>query len=81
MLALLRARLAPAVLRDLTLTGAKLGGREALDAGVVDAALPEAELLPRALERADELARKDARTLARTKQRLYGEVSEQLLRG
>jgi enoyl-CoA hydratase/carnithine racemase len=78
MLALLRARLAPQVLRDLALTGAELGGREALDAGVVDAALPEAELLPRALERADELARKDRRTFARMKQRLYGDVAREL---
>jgi len=78
MLALLRARLAPAVLRDLALGGAKLGGREALDAGVVDAALPEVELLPRAMERADELARKDRRTFARMKQDLYGEVAKAL---
>jgi enoyl-CoA hydratase/carnithine racemase len=74
MAALLRARLAPAVLRDLALSGARLGGREAAAAGVVDAALPESELLPRTLERADELARKDRQTLARMKERLYGEV-------
>jgi enoyl-CoA hydratase/carnithine racemase len=44
----------------------------------VDAALPEAELLPRALERADELARKDRQTFARMKQRLYGDVAKEL---
>lgn len=80
MLALLRARLAPSVLRDLALSGARLGGREAAAAGVVDAALPEADLLPQALERADALARKDRRTLARMKERLYGEVAAALVR-
>ena len=78
MLDLLRARLSPSVLRDLALTGVRLGGREAHAAGVVDAALPESELLPRALERADELARKDRRTVARTKQGLYGAVAAAL---
>lgn len=81
MLALLRARMAPPVLRDVVLSGARLGGREALDAGVVDAALPEVELLPRALERADELARKDRRTFARMKQDLYGEIAKALGHG
>ena len=78
MLALLRARLAPAALRDLALTGERLGGREALARGVVDEALPEAELLPRALERADLLARKDRRTIAKMKERMYGEVAAAL---
>lgn len=78
MTALLRAKLTPGALRDLVLTGAKLGGREAVAQGVVDAALPEPELLPRALERADELARKDRRTIAKLKQRLYGEVAAAL---
>jgi enoyl-CoA hydratase/carnithine racemase len=78
MLALLRAKLPPALLRDLVLTGAKLGGREAAAAGVVDVALPEPGLLPRALERADELARKDRRTTAKMKERMYGEVASAL---
>jgi enoyl-CoA hydratase/carnithine racemase len=78
MAALLRARLPAAVLRDLALSGAKLGGREAAAAGVVDAALPETELLPRTLERADALSRKDRRTFARMKERLYGDVAAAL---
>jgi enoyl-CoA hydratase/carnithine racemase len=78
MTALLRAKLAPGVLRDLVLGGARLGGREAAAAGVVDAALPEKDLLPHALERADLLARKDRRTYARMKERLYGEVAAAL---
>jgi enoyl-CoA hydratase/carnithine racemase len=80
MLALLRAKLAPALLRDLVLSGAKLGGREAAAAGAVDAALPEPELLPRALERADELARKDRKTFAKMKERMYGEIASALRR-
>jgi enoyl-CoA hydratase/carnithine racemase len=78
MLALLAARLAPAVVRDLVLTGEKLGGRDACARGVVDLALPESELLPRALERAEELARRDRRTVAKMKERLYGEVAAAL---
>jgi enoyl-CoA hydratase/carnithine racemase len=78
MVALLAARLAPTVLRDLALSGERLGGRDASARGVVDLALPETELLPRALERADELARKDRRTVAKMKERLYGEVASAL---
>jgi enoyl-CoA hydratase/carnithine racemase len=78
MLALLAARLAPAVLRDVALTGERLGGRDACACGVVDLALPEEELLPRARERADELARKDRRTVAKMKERMYGPVAAAL---
>ena len=78
MLALVAARLAPAVLRDLVLTGEKLGGRDACARGVVDLALSEAELIPRALEQAELLARKDRRTVAKMKERLYGEVAAAL---
>ena len=78
MVALLRARLAPAVLRDLALTGPKLGGRDAHAAGIVDATYTESDLLPRTLERADALARKDRDTVAKMKQRLYGDVAAAL---
>jgi enoyl-CoA hydratase/carnithine racemase len=78
MIELLRAKLPPGVLRDFAIGGAKLGGREAASAGVVDAALLDADLLPRALERADALARKDRQTVARMKERLYGEVAAEL---
>ena len=80
MLALLAVRLTPAVLRDLALSGERLGGRDACARGVVDLALPETELLPRALERADALARKDRRTVATMKELLYGEVAAALRR-
>jgi enoyl-CoA hydratase/carnithine racemase len=66
------------VLRDLALTGPKLGGRDALAAGIADAVFPESELLPRTLERADALARKDRDTVAKMKQRLYGDVASAL---
>lgn len=55
-LAVVRAELEPAVLRELCLTGRSVGPQEALALRLVDDLLEPQELLARALERALELA-------------------------
>lgn len=50
-------------------TGVAWGGEEALAAGVIDQALPEAQLLPAAMAAANELAKKDRATYAVIKRR------------
>jgi enoyl-CoA hydratase/carnithine racemase len=78
MLALLQARLAPDVCRDLALAGARLGAQAACARRVVDEVAEPASLLGRALDRAQTLAGKDRRTWGRMKRRLYGEVADAL---
>jgi enoyl-CoA hydratase/carnithine racemase len=78
MMALLQARLAPDVCRDLVLAGEKLRAERAREARVVDELADPAELLERAIARADALARKDRRTWGRMKARLYGSVADAL---
>ncbi len=58
--------------------GLRYGGSDAQAAGIVHAACSEAELLPAAKERAAALAGKDARTLGRIKERMYGDVAASL---
>jgi len=72
MAALISARLQGTVLRDVVLTGRRYGGPEALAAGIADDAVPQAELLPRAIERAHALAAKDRHAYARLKRNLHG---------
>lgn len=74
MMALLREKLGPTVLRDTLLTGARLGGQAAQHLGIVDDAVAEAEVLPRALDRAASLAGKDRATLGALKRGLYGDA-------
>jgi enoyl-CoA hydratase/carnithine racemase len=69
--ALIKARLAPQVAHEAMTTGRRYGGGEAAMAGIVQAALPEDELLGHAVARATELAGKDPQTLGTIKQRLY----------
>ena len=52
----------------------RYGGIDAAAAGIVDEAVPEADVLPQALERARILAGKDASTLGTIKARLYADV-------
>ena len=63
MTALLRARLAPQVAHEAMLTGKRYGGEEAAALAIVDAAVAEDEVLPRAVELAD--PRRQARRLRR----------------
>jgi len=74
MAALVKSRLNGATLRDMVLTGARLGGEDAQRRGVVDEAVAAAEVLPRAIARAAALADKDRATYGALKRGLYGDV-------
>ena len=71
MTAVLQAKLGPAALRDTVLTGARLGAEAAQHLGIVDDAVAEPEVLPRAVARAAALAEKDRATLGALKRSLY----------
>ncbi|MBI3783662.1 MAG: enoyl-CoA hydratase/isomerase family protein [Deltaproteobacteria bacterium] len=81
MSALIKTRLSGAVLRDAVLTGARIGGAEAHERGIVDAALPADEVLPTAIARVAALADKDRTTYAALKRGLYGETLAIMQRG
>lgn len=81
MVALLQARLAPGVCRDLVLGGTRLSAVVACEARVVDGLAPAEALLGAALERARALSGKHRRTWGRMKQRLYGAVADALESG
>ena len=74
MMALLQCRLSPGTCRDAVLTGARYGGREALERGIVDDARSSALLREGAISRAAALASKDRETLRALKLSMYGEV-------
>jgi enoyl-CoA hydratase/carnithine racemase len=71
MSALIAARLPKQAAHEAITTGRRFGGAEAQAAGIVGEALPEAELLPRAIALAASLADKDPATLAGLKRGLY----------
>lgn len=81
MLELLRAKLTPASFRDAVLTGARFGGQDAQAAGLVDDAVAQDQVLPKAVERAAGLASKDAKMLGQFKREMYGSVAERLRGG
>ena len=74
MVALVKSRLGAGVLRDVVLTGARIGGAEACERGIVDEAVPAAEVLPRAIARAATLAQKDRQTYAALKRGIYADL-------
>jgi enoyl-CoA hydratase/carnithine racemase len=74
MRALIQSRLSPMVFRDLVLTGARVGGSEAMEKGIVDEAVSLDQVLPRAVSRAASLANKDRRTYATLKRGMYAEA-------
>jgi enoyl-CoA hydratase/carnithine racemase len=69
--ALIAARLSPRTAHEAMTTGRRYGGHDALAAGLVEEAVDEHEVLPRALARARALAAKDPATLSAIKRRLY----------
>ena len=81
MTALVKSRLNGSTLRDMVLTGARLGGEDASRRGVVDAAVPAAEVLPHAIARAAALADKDRATYGALKRGVYGDVLKILASG
>lgn len=70
----LRTKLSPIALRDLVLTGVRLGGAEALGYGAVDAVASESELLDVAIAKAASLASKPRPIYAQLKSQMYKEL-------
>jgi enoyl-CoA hydratase/carnithine racemase len=78
MYALLGAKLSPATFHEALITGKRYGGAEAAAAGVVNEALPEDLVLERAVQIAQELAKKDRATVAALKRGLYASALQAL---
>jgi len=78
LMALLRARLPRTVLHEAIVSGRRYGGSDALAARIVEAAVPEAAVLPRAIERAASLAGKDRTALVALKRGMYEETLARL---
>jgi len=66
----------PQALRDMALTGLRLGGGEASEKGVVDGAFTADELLPKVMEHASMMAQKDRSTYGSIKRGLRRELAE-----
>ena len=79
--ALIRCKLTPATAVEAMTTGRRYGGSDALAAGLVDEAVAESEVLPRAIERVRDLASKDPTTLGVIKQRMFAEPLRALTEG
>lgn len=75
---LIQARLAPQVAHAVMTTAHRYGGTEASEVGIVDRAVPEARVLPTAIELAASLAEKDGPTLTAIKQGMYANVLKAL---
>jgi enoyl-CoA hydratase/carnithine racemase len=80
MTALLAARLPAQTVHEVIATGRRYGGGDAQAAGIVEEALPESALLPRALELASGLAAKAHPVMKRLKSDLYPHVLAALRR-
>lgn len=80
MSALIQARLLPATAHQAMTTGHRYGGDEAHAAAIVDAAVPEDEVLPVAIERARALAPKAGSTFSTIKAGMYVNALEALRR-
>lgn len=78
---IVRARLAPKVAHEAMITGRRYTADDALQLGIVDDKAAEADVLPRALERARALAGKDATTLRAIKRNAYAGLLDELARG
>jgi Delta3-Delta2-enoyl-CoA isomerase len=71
MAALIQSKLTPAAAHEAMTTGKRYGGTAAAAAAIVDEAVPEADVLPKALERARALTGKNPQTLAAIKNQMY----------
>jgi enoyl-CoA hydratase/carnithine racemase len=72
--ALIRARLPKMVAHEAMVTARRYGGSEAAARQIVDHAVSETELLPKAIEIAQGLAGKDRDTIAVIKRQMYADV-------
>jgi len=75
---LVQAKLTPSAAYEAMLTGRRFTADEALAAGFVAAAVPEADVVPAAVERAQALAGRARATVETIKQRMYGDVAAAL---
>jgi enoyl-CoA hydratase/carnithine racemase len=71
MAALIQSKLVPATAHEAMTTGRRYGGTDAAAAGLVDEAVPEADVLAHALNRARPLANKNPQTLKAIKAQMY----------
>lgn len=71
MAALIQGKLVPAAAHEAMTTGRRFGGVDAAAASIVDEAVAEEDVLPRALERARALTGKNPQTLAAIKTQMY----------
>ena len=78
MFALLHARLPHRAAQDAILTARRYGGEQAARLGLVHEAVPEDQVLPRALAVATELAGKDRSVTAAHKRMLFGDALDVL---
>jgi enoyl-CoA hydratase/carnithine racemase len=78
MASLIQARLDPQAAHLAMTTAHRFGGLAAQHAGVVDEAVAEDQVLPRAIEMAAELIGHDPDTLGAIKRGMYGRVAETL---
>jgi enoyl-CoA hydratase/carnithine racemase len=76
MVAILQARIPWPAVHETIVTGRRWSAEDALAAGIVDRALPEAALLPAALDAAAAMAGKASPVLGRLKRSLYPQVLE-----
>jgi enoyl-CoA hydratase/carnithine racemase len=76
MCAAVTARLTSAIAAEAMNTGRRYTAEAAVAAGIVELAVPEAEVLPAALEIAAPLARKDRRVIAAHKRMLFGRAAQ-----
>ena len=81
MTALIKSRLTPNVFRYLLLSGAKIGGVEAKEMGVVDEAISAEDVLPRAVASVSPLANKNRQTYGAIKRGMYSEAVSLLEEG
>ncbi len=72
--ALIQSRLTPAAATEAMTTGHRFGGEHAVQAGIVSAAVAEADVLPMALAKVRPLAGKAGPTLGTIKQRMHAGV-------
>jgi enoyl-CoA hydratase/carnithine racemase len=74
MTALIKSRLSPNVFRSCILTGARIGGIQARELGIVDEAVPAEQVLPRAIARASSMANKGRDIYRTLKRSMYAEA-------
>lgn len=70
--ALIKQRLPPTTAHEVMVTGKRYGGLDAAARHIVHEAVPEAEVVPRAIAIATEHAGKDRANLRQIKRRMYG---------